>query len=125
MNPEHLDLCLLRMKVTNNMSDDKSPSKEEVLKFINDFREYGERFGTAELFLSGYCYWFAYILKGRFPNAEIVYDAIWNHFTVKINDSQYDITGDVSSIYDEEPWIKFNDTLQKQRIVDCCINKTQ
>ena len=97
--------------------------EKEVLKFIDDFRDYGDRVGTKDLFQYGYCYWFAYILKGRFPEAKLMYDPIVNHFMVDIDGKQYDINGDMTDMYECEPWSDFDDRLEKERIERYCIRK--
>lgn len=97
----------------------------EVLDFITAFRTYGEKAGTTDLFRLGYCYWFAYILKGRFPKAEIMYDQVLNHFTVSISGRQYDISGDVTGLFDAEPWTDFSDELERKRVIKNCIDKTE
>ena len=39
-------------------------------------------FDYDQRYLNGLCYWFAYMLKGRFPDGEIWYDQISNHFYI-------------------------------------------
>ncbi len=93
----------------------------EVEKFINHFLVVSPAKNVTEVFTCGCCYWFAYILCGRFANAEMMYDPIINHFVVEIDGRLYDITGDVTGQYNVEPWKDFADELEKQRIIDYCI----
>ena len=62
-------------------------SEKSILEFIDRFKN------DKDTFLNGCCYWFAYILKGRFK-AEICYDQGLGHFVGKIGDKYYDVTGE-------------------------------
>ena len=97
----------------------------DVELFIQHFTNAGNNQNIIETFTCGCCYWFAYILCGRFKNAEMMYDSIINHFVVRIKDRLYDITGDVTDKYNAEPWEDFTDELEKQRIIDYCIEFTK
>lgn len=55
---------------------------DEVLDFILRFTNNGKWNSVIESFTCGCCYWFAYILSVRFPNAIIMYDPVINHFVV-------------------------------------------
>lgn len=66
----------------------------EVQGFIQRFTEHGQQ--VEQCFTCGCCFWFAWMLAERFPGAEIVYDAISNHFAARIGGRVYDITGDVT-----------------------------
>ena len=94
----------------------------EVLKFINKFNRWDQ---VIECFTNGNCYWFAYILVGRFPSGTIVYDEIENHFGCLIDDKVYDITGDVTKCYNWETWqeVYLRDPLHGKRILRDCILK--
>lgn len=75
--------------------------REEILYFIGHFRK------AAETFTTGCCYWFAYILKGRFPEAELIYLPVTGHFASRIGGRLYDATGDVTEVFADEmqiPW---------------------
>lgn len=75
--------------------------EEEILYFIGHFKK------AAEVFTTGCCYWFAYILKGRFPEAEFIYLPVTGHFVSRIGGRLYDATGDVTECYENEmqiPW---------------------
>ena len=89
----------------------------EVEKFIERFRTKE----TIEVFTRGCCYWFAYILCGRFPQAELMYDLTENHFMVEIDGRLYDITGDVSGVYTPIPWDFYDDIVHKRRIERDCV----
>lgn len=94
-------------------------SNSEVLDFIH------RRFPKDSDWFTGNCYYFALILKDRFPEGSIFYDVIDGHFVTKIDDINYDWSGVVSNngyhYYVE--WDKFNtyDSLQKERIIRDCI----
>ena len=92
-------------------------TKDHILKFISRFKEDCN-------WTTGNCYWFAIILKERFPGAEIFYDVIQGHFITKIGDSFWDWTGE-NFPYKPIPWESFDkyDHIQKQCIVrDCILN---
>lgn len=87
--------------------------EEEILYFIGHFRK------AVETFTTGCCYWFAYILKGRFPEAELIYLPVTGHFVSRIGGRFYDATGDVTECYENEtqiPWEemdKFDSNVRK------------
>lgn len=58
---------------------------EQFIKLFDDDPKY----------LNELCYWFAYILKGRFPNGDIWYDPVMSHFYFVCDDMAYDIRGQV------------------------------
>lgn len=93
----------------------------EVQNFINHFHKVSLTDDVTEVFTRGCCYWFAYILCSRFPNAKMMYDPIMNHFIAQIGDRLYDITGDVTDKYKVIEWEHFEDELERQRIIDRCI----
>lgn len=76
-----------------------------------------------EVFSSGCCYWFAFILFRRFlrDGARLMYDEIDNHFGTMIRGRVYDITGDVTEAYDWKPWDALTDDALRARIVRDCI----
>lgn len=55
----------------------------EVLGFISNFR------GCEDAFTSGCCYWFAYILSGRFPEGQVVLAVQENHFLTRVGGRLY------------------------------------
>lgn len=55
----------------------------------------------------------------------MMYDPIVNHFAAQIENRIYDITGDVTDSYRMIPWSSFDDELEKQRIIDYCIDFTK
>lgn len=93
----------------------------EIENFIRRFRSNG----TIETFTSGCCYWFAYILCGRFINSKIMYDIVANHFVAEINNRLFDITGDVTGKYNVISWDSYDDDLHKKRIIRCCVDFTE
>lgn len=100
-----------------------------VEQFINHFHSTSKTDNITEVFTKGCCYWFAYILCGRFPTARMMYDPIANHFVAKIDNHLYDVTGDVTGQYDVIPWNDYDeiidDSLEKSRILDYCVNFTK
>ena len=95
---------------------------ELVLDFIK------RRFPTDSNWLNGNCYYFALILKDRFPDGVILYDVIDGHFVTMIGGVMYDWSGIVLPEEDETKhfyveWDKFEDydELQKQSIISGCI----
>ena len=87
-----------------------------VLDFIRNFK------GSEDTFLNGCCYWFAFILCNRFPEAVMMYDPVINHFVTQIDGRLYDITGEVTQEYKVVRWDTYPDELEKQRIEKYCIN---
>lgn len=100
-------------------------SKNLVLNFIDEFTNRGTWPQVIDSFTRGNCYWFAYILKGRFPEGTIVYDEIMNHFGFLLDNNIYDITGVVTNKYDWDTWENaYNrDELRGKRIIRDCILK--
>lgn len=92
---------------------------DEVLEFIK------RRFGDYDSnWKNGNCYYFAIILKDRFPKGKIYYDIIYGHFIFKYNNKFYDWSGIYK--YSEEfliSWDGFEkyDSLLKERIIRDCI----
>lgn len=91
--------------------------KDEVLDFIQ------RRFERDCNWLDGNCYYFAIILKDRFPEGELYYDVIYGHFVFQYQNQYYDWTGVVKSTGYLVNWDKFDeyDFLQKEIIVRDCI----
>lgn len=89
----------------------------EVLEFIN------KRFKNVSDWINGNCYYFAIILKDRFPEGQIYYDVINGHFVFEYNDKFYDHAGVVNSYNCLVKWNEFDmyDSLQKERIIRDCI----
>lgn len=88
----------------------------EIIEFIH------RRFPDDSHWVSGNCFYFASILYTRFPNSEIWYDIINNHFVCKIGNEFYDWNG----IYKRNNLIKWDDYAELDkthfnRIVRDCI----
>lgn len=66
--------------------------REDVLDFISNFSE------AQSTFLYGCCYWFTYILKGRFGGSTY-YDPIIGHYIQEIDGRFYDVRGDVTDLF--------------------------
>lgn len=91
----------------------------EVLEFIN------RRFKKDCNWVDGNCYYFAIILKDRFPEGKIFYDVVLGHFVFLYKDEFYDWEGvfnPMSHKYLVE-WDKFDeyDSSQKKVIVKYCV----
>lgn len=95
--------------------------KEQILDFIR------RRWRADCNWVSGNCYWFAHILLGRFPQLELYYYPIDNHFVVGDGTgAYYDWTGVVDqSLYSGAPllWSEMDnyDTNVKNRVIRDCI----
>lgn len=89
----------------------------EITRFLRHFHPVGADVDT--VFTCGCCYWFAFILCGRFPTAQLVYDQEENHFAVRIGGQDYDITGNITEQYSMEPWNKIDAETQERILRDC------
>lgn len=94
---------------------------DEVIEFIR------RRFPTDNNWCTGNCYWFARILKERFPQFEIYLFPIENHFMIGNGERYYDWQGvRLKSECTEEPllWkeVRDFDGLYYSRIIRDCIN---
>lgn len=91
----------------------------EVLEFIH------RRFPMNSNWLDGNCYYFAIILKDRFPEAIIYYEVIYCHFVVKISGYYYDWSGLLENVDEQHlvPWCAFEvyDAIQYKRVIQDCI----
>lgn len=74
-----------------------------VEKFITNFKKGFDEEYLENVFLNGNCYHFALILKEMY-DGEIVYDPHEQHFSVKIDNKYYDITGKIEPPLDEYLW---------------------
>lgn len=89
----------------------------EVLDFIKGFEP------ARDLFLYGYCYWFAMILSQRFKG-KIWYMPVENHFVCAIKGRYYDAGGEVIPKRTKMClWDCYPDEIEKARIIRDCINK--
>lgn len=91
--------------------------ENEVLEFIH------RRFKDDCKWVDGNCYYFAVILKDRFPKGEIYYDVIYGHFIFEYKNRFYDWTGIVKLKGFLYKWNEFDvyDSLQKEVIIRDCI----
>lgn len=89
----------------------------EVLEFIQ------RRFKDDCSWMNGNCYYFAIILKDRFPDGKLYYDVTYGHFVFQYKYSFYDWTGIIKEHGRLVEWDKFDefDTAQKDRIIRDCI----
>lgn len=105
----------------------------EILEFINNFKSVPYlgiyKKDLEKLFNGGLCYHFSSILLSVYPNGEIYYDQVDDHFLFKYLGSFYDITGRVSMtpgyIDNLIPFTQLEsfDNLLYQRVVDQVIYK--
>ena len=93
--------------------------EKEILNFIQ------RRFPQDNQWISGNCFYFATILKTRFPQAEIMYDVIYNHFFVATDNSYYDWTGKINKNSDSYvvSWDQMDsyDSLEKEHVLRDCV----
>ena len=97
-----------------------SEKEFEVLEFIH------RRFRNDCDWTTGNCYYFAVILKTRFPEADIFYDTVKGHFMVLIGGKYYDFFGVVNVESDADKIIRWSsfenyDECQRDIIVRDCI----
>ena len=92
-------------------------SSKEILDFIATFK------GSEAVFTNGNCYWFAKILKERFPDGDILYNSTFNHFAFDINGKIHDITGIIPEHKDWYYWdfYKKEDPIHAMRIYRDCV----
>ena len=97
----------------------------EVDRFIRQFKQYEQGGVLDDTFRRGFCYWFAYMLAGRFPGAVILYEPIEGHFVTDIDGQLYDIRGNVSPLYPSRDRLsREGEYLSHPSIVEGCILKT-
>ena len=117
-------------------------NKEKINYFIENFktRNGDKSWKTIEdFFLEGCCFWFAQILKARFPFGKILYDLKNNHFVFYGGDDLniekngiFDIRGEVTNAYlprilngSVVEWSKYEDFSHKKRLWRDCIAFTE
>ena len=109
---------LMRIKITKSI----------ILKFINDFKS-SHIEEITDLFMNGYCYYFAKILDERFNHyGKIIYIPLYNHFCYKVYNRYYDITGvieDKNKLKDAIEWDIYKEKykIEANRIIRDCILK--
>lgn len=94
-------------------------------EFIHEFNQFELLEVLENTFTNGFCYYFAVILKEKFPRGEIIYLPVQNHFVFSYGTQYlYDIRGNVTDLYFNsqlEIWNNYNDLPHKQRIKRDCI----
>lgn len=91
--------------------------ENEVLAFIGEFSS------VKDFFLNGKCYWFAKILSIRFPNGEIKYNKIDNHWATLIEGHLYDASGEITlGGFEEWPIRQEMESSYYKGLVRNCIN---
>ena len=97
----------------------------QILDFIRQF----QKPDTIDVFSNGMCYWFAEILKTRFPGGSIIYNDIENHFSYYYDGLRYDIKGahPMFLFNSDDIWDGFKtlDELHTCHLYRDCINKTE
>lgn len=105
-------------------------SDEQVLQFIYDFRTMQKSEAAEEAiytqFESGYCYYFAHILKLAFKRGEVCWAAPYGHMVWVDDDGiPYDISGvDDSDTNDYIPEFMMESTVKDFRHVPGVVNNT-
>lgn len=91
--------------------------EDKILEFIQ------RRFKNDCNWTDGNCYYFAIILKDRFPEGAIYYDVIYGHFIFEYQNKFYDWTGIIIPNGYIIKWDEFHkyDSLQKDIIIRDCI----
>ena len=92
---------------------------------MNKIEKFIALFNGDTKYMDGLCYWFTYILKGRFPDGEIWCDPIRNHFYFVIDNAAYDVCGKVDLPDKAIKWNEYEqyDALDYQRAVKYCVLK--
>lgn len=90
-----------------------------IINFIRHF-QYPD---TIDVFTRDMCYWFAAILRDRF-GGEIFYTQASGHFVCRIAERLYDVTGDVTELYEGKliSWdaiYEYDDLLYERLMRDC------
>ena len=103
-----------------------------IEKFIEKFKiDSGNKELIEKLFTSGYCYHFAIMLSTLFgsvdyPEDDIMYNPVDNHFAFMHDFKLYDITGYIGLLSDDwEYWVDYKDVdkTEVNRIIKQCIYK--
>ena len=91
---------------------------EDILKFILLFHSNDD-------FLNGLCFWFAYVLQGRFPGGDICYDPVWCHFYYIVDGHAYDVRGEIDMPDEPIKWLEYRDfdELDYFRVLHYCVLK--
>lgn len=99
--------------------------RQDIEKFIDQFRAYEKEGVLEDTFLCGQCYWFAFMLQGRFKELDIVYEPVECHFLAQGHGRLYDIRGDVTELYMDEPHEFYAEEvfLEIRSVVEGCILK--
>lgn len=90
---------------------------DKIEDFIN------RRFKTDCNWLDGNCYYFALILKDRFPGGAIYYDVVYGHFVYCINGRYFDWSGEITPKGKLVEWESIDkyDYFVKQRVFEGCV----
>jgi hypothetical protein len=79
---------------------------KEIIEFIINFKKKHPQ-EIEDVFLNGYCYWFAKILEIRF-GGEILYNPKQVHFATLINNQLFDISGYVV-FSEDDVWLNWDE----------------
>ena len=112
------------MAIRKNPSQIEETGNPIILNFIRQFTNNGKWDQVIESFTCGNCYYFALILKNRFPEGEIIYNAVENHFAYQLDQNAYDISG---TIHLSDSWHNWDayfdiDSIHAERIKRYCID---
>lgn len=94
---------------------------EEIERFIEGMRNEG----TVRVFTEGYCYWFAWMLAGRF-GGDLMYNPVLGHFCMRDGSgAMWDVTGMVADDGRWQEWWLYvlNEPLDAERVRRYCIEK--
>lgn len=84
--------------------------EQEILEFIH------RRFKVDNNWTNGNCYFFAIILKERFPQGIIYYHSVIGHFILKVEDNYYDFTGKCAYNEEDAPYLLSLDELKQDEL---------
>jgi len=92
---------------------------------MNSIEKFISLFDGDDRYLNGLCYWFTYMLKGRFPDGVIWYDQVLCHFYFVFDDNAYDVRGLVDLPKTAIKWDDYQkfDSSDYQRVMKYCILK--
>lgn len=107
--------------IQKNLKTNKN-ANTNVLQFIADFIYRGRNVEDAinreniitDLFRSGYCYYFAHILKTAFKKGEVCWAAPFGHLIWRYDNIEYDIEG----VYTDEATMFIPEWFMEQTIND-------
>jgi len=93
---------------------------QDILSFIASFQKFDVHGDVKALFTEGKCYWFAKILQERFGGS-IIYDPIEGHFSCRVAEAYYDITGPIipQEVVEWETYEQVDSSHYRRIVRDC------